>query len=173
MKIKMQRQHNRLHQNKQQGAVLVVSLVMLTIITVIAIGTTSDVGFQANMATNSQISLRAFNASMGQLNTTYNDLKKDDSYQDDLSDILLTKTTISDTVAATYTNPFTINTTVFEIESDEDDSMGGANIHGGELGNAMDVATYTFEINSVSSLPNAAIGSDQTFKIVYEKPPSS
>lgn len=157
-----------------RGAVLIVSLVMLTIITVIAIGTTSDIGLQANMTKNSQISLRAFNSSLGQLNTLYNELEKDGSYQNTLSDLLLTNTPITDNIPATYSKPFVVDTSISQVSSDADDSVGGANIHGNSLGNSMSAAIYTFEINSVSSLPNiTGLSSDQTFKVIYTKPPSS
>jgi Tfp pilus assembly protein PilX len=157
----------------QQGAVLIVSLVMLTILTILAIGTTSDVGLQANMTKNSQISLRAFNASMGQLNTMSNDLRKNDAYQTVLGNLLLTKTSIPGIVTATASNPFTITTNIYQVESFEDDSVGGSNIHGGTIKSSMEPAVYKFEINSVSALPNSGIGSDQTYKVIYEKPPSS
>ena len=157
-----------------RGAVLVVSLVMLTIITVIAIGTTSDIGLQANMTKNNQISLRAFNASLGQLNTIYNELEKDGSYQDTLSGLLLSNTAITENIPATSSKPFNIDTSIYQVESNADDSVGGANIHGNSLGNSMSAAVYTFEINSKSSLSNiTGLGSDQTYKVVYTKPPSS
>ena len=157
-----------------RGEVLIVSLVMLTIITIIAIGTTSDVGLQANMTKNSQISLRAFNASLGQLNTTYNNLIENGSYQNTLSSLLLSNIPISSNVTPTSSNPFNILTSIFQIESDMDDSVGGANVHGNSVGNSYSEATYNFEINSTSSLPNiTGLGSDQTFKVTYTKPPSS
>lgn len=157
-----------------RGAVLIVSLVMLTIITVIAIGTTSDIGLQANMTKNSQINLRAFNASLGQLNTIYNELKKDGSYQDTLSSLLLSNTPIPGTISPDTHNPFTINTSIYRVDSDEDDSVGGSNIHGNSVGNSMSAATYTFELNSKSMLANIpTFSSDQTYRVVYTKPPSS
>ena len=164
---------NHPHPNStNRGAVLIVSLVMLAIITIIAIGTTSDIGLQANMTKNSQIGLRAFNASLGQLNTTVNGLKKNESYLDTLDDLLLSDLTITQNVMATSSNPFNIITTIFQVELDEDDSLGGANTNGNSVGNSYNESTYSFEINSVSSLSNiTGLGSDQTFKVKYTKPP--
>jgi len=165
--------HAPAHPSNQHGTVLIVSLVMLTILTILAVGTTSDVGLQTNMAKNSQISLRAFNASIGQLKTTFNDLRKNNTYNDVLGALLLTKTATVNNVSASSSNPFNISTRIFQVASDEDDSQGGANIHGAELSNSMTTTVYTFELNSVSSLPNLDIGlgSDQTFNVIYTVPP--
>lgn len=165
--------HTPSHLTNQQGTVLIVSLVMLTILTILAVGTTSDVGLQTNMAKNSQINIRAFNASISQLKATFNGLLKDNSYEDTLSAQLLTKTVSVSNVSANSSNPFNIKTSIFQVSSDENNSEGGANTHGAQLSSSKTINIYTFEINSVSSLsnPDIGLGSDQTFSVIYEKPP--
>lgn len=169
---------NKMHHNSafsqtphQQGAVLIVSLVMLTILTILAIGTTSDVGLQANMTKNNQLSIRAFNASMGQLNTIHNDLQKNNAFVGILNNLLLTNGSIPATVTASTSNPFEINTNISLVQKDKDDSVAGSNIDGGEIGSSTDPASYKFEINSISTLPNTGLSSDQTYRVVYTGKP--
>lgn len=157
--------------SQQKGAVLIVSLVMLTILTILAIGTTSDVGLQANMTKNSQINLRAFNASMGQLNTIFNDLQQENGFAA-LDNLLLTKAPILGTVTASASNPFQINTNIYQVGQDEDDSVGGSNTNGNQLGSATNPTAFKFEINSISTLPNTGLGSNQTYKVVYSGKPN-
>lgn len=164
---------NELHSGlaKQQGAVLIVSLVMLTILTVIAVGTTTDVGLQANMAKNSQLSIRAFNASLSQLNTRFNTLTINNIYEDVLGEIYRNQDPVIENTPATANNPFDLTFTMASITPDGSKSLGGSNVHGvtigGSGGGGSQQASLWFEFHSVSDLPNSGLGSNQTYGVYY------
>lgn len=152
----------------QNGAVLIVCLVMLTILTVIALSTVTDIGLQSNMAKNSQIGLNAFNTSMRQLNAQYEQMKttEDYSWLTFMIDINPTKTlTTAELIPQTYPSAFT---TIVEMEylPGRPVNIGGSTItSGAEGGNS-----FAFEVNSNSELPGTAIQSDQTMGLFYKKP---
>lgn len=152
----------------QQGAVLIVCLVMLTILTTVALGTVTDISLQSNMAKNSQISLNAFNRSLRQLNAEYERMEdtKDYSWLSGMIDGNPVKTlTPAEQVTETTASSFE---TVFTMEYQDGRSMniGGNKVRSGaDGGNA-----FAFEFDSVSTLPNAAITSDQSMGIVYVRP---
>lgn len=151
----------------QRGAVLIVCLVMLTILTTVALGTVTDISLQSNMAKNSQISLNAFNSSLRQLNAEYERMEgtKNYTWLSGMIDGNPVKTlTSAEQVAETTPSSFE---TVFTMEhQDRPMNIGGNEVRSSaEGGNA-----FAFEFNSVSTLPNAAIASDQSMGIVYVRP---
>jgi hypothetical protein len=154
--------------NAQRGAVLIVSLVMLTILTIIAVGTITDTNMQSNMARNSQISLRAFNVALSELKAQFqasrdNEQINDVAYQQLLSNIYQTNTDHvvepADLQMNTADNPFTQGVTISFIR---EGVCGGGNEIGG--------SALIFEINSTSSLDNTGINSDQSFGVCYPNP---
>jgi hypothetical protein len=154
--------------NTQRGAVLIVSLVMLTILTIIAVGTITDTNMQSNMARNSQISLRAFNVALSELKAQFQASRDNDqidgmAYQQLLSNIYQTNTDhvveSDDLLMNTEDNPFAQNVVISFIR---EGVCGGGNQIGG--------SALIFEINSTSSLDNTGINSDQSFGVCYPNP---
>lgn len=154
----------------QSGAVLIVSLVMLTILTIIAVGTITDTNLQANMARNSQISLRAFNVALSELKAQFQASRDNDqiegmSYQQMLSDVYQRETDHqvlpADFQMASADNPFTQTVTISFIR---EGICGGGNEIGG--------SALIYEINATSMLDNTGINSDQSFGICYPNPNS-
>jgi len=141
---------------------------MLTILTTVALGTVTDISLQSNMAKNSQISLNAFNRSLRQLNAEYERMSnsEDFSWLAGMIDGNPVKTlTSAEQVAETTSSSFQ---TTFTMEYHDGRPMnisGNTVRSGADGGNA-----FAFEFNSLSTLPNAAITSDQSMGIVYIRP---
>jgi len=157
-------------EKSQNGAVLIVSLVMLTILTIIAIGTISDTNLQSNMARNNQISLNAFNLALSELKAQFQSSKDNGqidgmNYQQKLSDIYQTETPHeilpADMLMASPDNKFTQTGSISFIR---EGICGGGN----EIGNS----ALIYEVNSTSRLDNTGINSDQSFGICYPNPNS-
>jgi type II secretory pathway pseudopilin PulG len=157
--------------NSQQGAVLVVSLVMLTILTIIALGTMTDTNLQSNMARNSQISLRVFNLSLSELKAQFqasqdNDQMNGKDYLQNLSDVYQTQSTLpipqADLLMTSVNNPFEQNV---DIRFVREGICGG--------GNEIGATGLIFEMDSYSELNNGTgtgINSDQSFGLCYPNP---
>ena len=156
---------------KQGGAVLIVCLVMLTILTIIGIGTTTDISFQSNMVRNSQLRLNAFNTALSELNGQYRRL---DNAADASTDNLLNEALdlgelgeapipAADLTQTSANNPFSQSVTIVylgkEIKPVDGEEVG---VEGGP--------TYYFELNSIVELDNTGIGSNQTIGITQLKP---
>jgi type II secretory pathway pseudopilin PulG len=150
----------------QNGAVLIVSLVMLTILTIIAIGTITDTNLQSNMARNNQISLRAFNVALSELKAQFQSSKDNGQidempYQQKLSDIYQTETP-HDILQADMLIASPDFTQTGTISFLREGVCGGGN----EIGNS----ALIYEVNSTSRLDNTGINSDQSFGICYPNP---
>lgn len=163
----------------QQGAVLIVCLVMLTILTIIAVGTISDTNLQANMARNSQLSLRVFNTTLseikGQFNASEQNHKIDGAdtdpdairYQKILSNVYQTETDYilkSSELTVGTDNPFEQKAKISFIR---EGPCGG--------GNKIGASGLIFELSALTYLPNTGsaetgIRSDQTFGVCYPNP---
>jgi Tfp pilus assembly protein PilX len=151
------------------GAVLIVSLVMLTILTIIAVGTMTDTNLQTNMARNSQISLRAFNVSLSELKAQFQASRDNDlinngqTYQQVLSDVYQRETDHqllpADLEMSGADNPFAQTVTISFLR---EGICGGGNEIGG--------SALIYEINATSMLDNTGINSDQSFGICYPNP---
>ncbi|MBL4632209.1 MAG: hypothetical protein COB62_07485 [Piscirickettsiaceae bacterium] len=154
----------------QRGTVLIVSLVMLTIMTIISLGTLTDTNLQSNMARNSQISLQVFNVTLSELKAQFQASEDNDqisgvSYQQKLSDVYQTDTDFivdsADLLMVSANNPFTQTVTISFIREGQ---CGGGNEIGG--------SALIFEINGTSSLNDdgTGINSDQSFGVCYPNP---
>lgn len=153
---------------KQQGAVLIVSLVMLTILTTIALGTMTDTSLQSNMARNSQISLRVFNLSMSELKAQVNSVQNNSQingkpYRQTLADIRQTQNALTvpqaDLLMTSVNNPFDQDVVIRFMR---EGLCGG--------GNEIGVSGLIFEMDSHSELNNGTgtgINSDQSFGLCY------
>lgn len=157
-----------LGKKSEKGAVLIVSLVMLTILTIIAVGTMTDTNLQTNMARNSQISLRAFNVALSELKAQFQASRDNDqiegmSYQQMLSNIYQTETDHqvlpADFQMSGADNPFRQTVTISFLR---EGICGGGNEIGG--------SALIYEINATSMLDNTGINSDQSFGICYPNP---
>lgn len=151
---------------KQGGAVLIVCLVMLTILTIIGIGTTTDISFQSNMVRNSQLRLNAFNTALSELNGQYRKMV-DENSEDILTEALSTgQATIpaADLTQTSADNPFAQTASVVYLEE------GLGQITGTTIGSATSNSAYYFELNSIVELDNTGVGSSQTSGIVRLAP---
>ena len=160
-----------IQRKRERGAVLVISLVMLTILTVIALGTMTDTNLQSNMARNSQISLRAFNLSLSELKAQFNASKDNNEmngapYLDTLADIHQTQDPFTipqnDLVMAGANNPFQ---QIAVIRFVREGHCGGGNEIGG--------SGLIFEMDSTSEFRignGSGINSDQSFGLCYPNP---
>ena len=152
----------------QSGAVLIVSLVMLTILTIIAVGTATDIGLQSNMARNSQISMNAFNTTLSELRAQFqaskaNDNISDTSYQQLLSDVYQTEPThtaaTDELLMPSANNPFT---QTFEITFIGYGHCGGGN----EVGST----GLIYEFEGTAELDSTGIKSEQVMGVCYPNP---
>lgn len=153
----------------QDGAVLIISLVMLTILTIIALGTATDIGLQSNMARNSQISLRAFNVSLSELQAQAQSSVNNEALTDGkrylqvLSDVFQQNgeknLVTADLKMPSGDNPFTQE---FVVSFVREGVCGGGN----QIGNT----GLIFEMESSSKLDNTGINSNQTFGVCFPNP---
>ena len=155
----------------QRGAVLIISLVMLTILTIIALGTMTDTNLQANMARNSQISLRVFNLSLSELKAQFqasesNSQMDGKDYLQTLSDVYQTESSFAipeaDLLMTSADNPFKQEVNIRFVR---EGSCGG--------GNEIGATGLIFEMDSYSELDNGkgtGINSDQSFGLCYPNP---
>lgn len=160
---------SHLGKKSANGAVLIVSLVMLTILTIIAVGTMTDTNLQTNMARNSQISLRAFNVALSELKAQFQASRDNDlinngqSYQQVLSDVYQREQDHvlipADLQMSGADNPFAQTVTISFLR---EGICGGGNEIGG--------SALIYEINATSMLDNTGINSDQSFGICYPNP---
>jgi len=157
--------------SKQRGSVLVICLVMLTILTIIAIGTTTDIGFQSNMARNSQFRLNAFNRSLSELNGQYREMvptpptpPNEALLLQALSDGKVTLATSDLTQAPAEDDPFTPEFSIIYLNEAKGQTPGEMIVSG------TGTATYRFEFNSIVTLKNTGIRSDQSIGIIRIPP---
>ena len=155
----------------QRGAVLIISLVMLTILTIIAVGTMTDTNLQTNMARNSQISLRAFNLTLSELKAQFiasqnNSLMNGVPYLETLADIYQKRDPFpmlpADLLMDTADNPFEQDIVIRFVRED---------ICGG--GNEIGATGLIFEMDSTSEFNTgngSGISSDQSFGLCYPNP---
>lgn len=166
---------------QERGAVLIICLVMLTILTMIGVGTISDVGFQANMAKNAQIRLSA-------KNTAISELMAQLTFLGDSTNQIARETLLRDAMNATShshelesgelkndfsKSVFTPKVTMIYIPEADASASGGKKHppnHGMETTSDAGVGTLLFEINSVATLDNTGIKSDQTVGISHVAP---
>lgn len=155
----------------QRGAVLIISLVMLTILTIIALGTMTDTNLQTNMARNSQISLRAFNLTLSELKAQFkasqdNSPLNGGAYLETLADVYQTQNPFTlpqaDLLMTAANNPFEQDVVIRFVRE---------GVCGG--GNEIGATGLIFEMDSTSELNTGAgsgINSDQSFGLCYPNP---
>ena len=144
---------------KQGGAVLIVCLVMLTILTIIGIGTTTDISFQSNMVRNSQLRLNAFNTALSELNGQYRKMV-DENREDILNEAQFSgPVTIpaADLTQTSANNPFSQEVTVVYLAP-----CGSGQATGSMIGSGSPFQEFCFELNSIVELDNTGVGSSQT-----------
>ena len=155
----------------QQGAVLIISLVMLTILTIIAVGTMTDTNLQTNMAKNSQISLRVFNLTLSELKAQFkasqdNSVMNGAPYLETLAEVYQNQDPFTlppaDLLMTSAENPFEQDIVIRFVR---EGICGGGN----EIGST----GLIFEMDSTSELNTgngSGISSDQSFGLCYPNP---
>ena len=155
----------------QRGAVLIVSLVMLTILTIIAVATTTDIGLQSNMARNSQIRINVFNLAHSGLRSQFVLFRDDPLLLDELAELARS------CVQTAFETP--------EVENDDGTKSNFSVTYGGcpeenennRLTQTDGMAVFgaaakpllfpfTFDVE----LPNTGISSSQTFLVEAPNP---
>ena len=165
----------------QSGAVLIVSLVILTVLTIIAVGTATDIGLQSNMVRNNQISLQAYNLSLSELRSQYQAVNTPNYRLSDGSKYLAFLAQARETSEALTLAPedlimpdnagaFTQSASVSFVGDTNNCADGEAFAPDGGSGSG---SQLIFEINSVSRLENTGINSNQSFGLCYPNPESS
>lgn len=150
---------------KERGAVLIVSLVMLTILTIIAVATTTDIGLQSNMARNSQIRMNVFNLAHSELRSQFiffNDVANRDQL---LGEVQREQSAMD---AAEIKNDAHINI-VFEVDVPEDEQPVSSLVDGGALHSSA-VQSMIFDFNAVATLPGTGMSSDQSIMVKLYDP---
>lgn len=156
----MNTQHprNGLHHppNKQKGATLLVSLVLLLLLTIIGISSIEDVSLQSNMVRNSQFKMQAFNVALSESSAQYEGLT--DLF---LQPLMETKSSYAfsqeELAMASADNPFVQSAAINFVGN-----AGGFVARGPAGANGMGIFdTYYFEINSQASLTNTGTQSNQ------------
>ena len=161
-------------QKRQRGAVLIVCLIMLTILTIIAVGTVDDIGFQSQMTRNTQIQMDTFNVAMSELNGQYDEIRQDETLLQQAlvadNDYSITLTNDQLTQASTE-NPYTQTVSVEFLDPDTTDNASiEAQMHGDEIGSSETPTAYNFEVHSRAELTDTSIGSNQTMGVSRVKP---
>ena len=157
---------------QQSGAVLLISLVMLLLLTIIGVSSVDDMTLQSNMTRNSQFKMQAHNTAYSESNAHFLDLVQvfEDTQQIDLlQEVQTTTTKVFDPSGlhmASASNPFkqtlSINYT----------GAAGALVTR-NVSQMMEAGAYEvqrFEYNSVAWLPNSGTRSDQLQGISYPAP---
>ncbi len=155
---------------RQKGAVLVITLVMIAILTIIAVSTANDIGFQMNMSRNNQFSLQAFNLTFSELKAQFNASRENEDVSVDNKKIpylqLLSNVYQSKTPATLAEGNLRMATDNFEQEVSMEFIRAGVCGGGDEIGQT----SLIFEIHSDSSLAKTGINSSQTFGVCYPNP---
>jgi type II secretory pathway component PulK len=155
--------HTNFHQRKkQQGATLLVCLVMLLLLTILGVSAVEDTNIQSNMVRNSQFKMQAFNTAYSESQAHYIDAR-------DVDDTILIDAINSadgtvdiaggDIKMASADNPFQQSVT-FEYKG-----VTGISLKGYSMGSH---ETKGFEINSIATLNNTGTTSNQIQGIEYE-----
>ncbi len=154
---------NRSTPTKQRGAVLVVSLVILTILTVIAVNTSTDLSLQSNMARNSQLSQNVFNLAFSEINAQFENIGANQTLLvnsiNSTTPLSLTaaQMEMDDTAPAGYSQTFQIDYqegTTYLPEGYTTDAYVG----------------HLFNFDSTADINNTGTESDQTQGVSYAGP---
>lgn len=154
----------------QRGAVLIVSLVMLTILTIIAVATTTDIGLQSNMARNSQIRINVFNLAHSGLRSQFVLFRDDPLLLDELAELARS------CVQTAFETPEVENddgtksnfSVTYDCPEENENNLFTQTDGMGMGGAATDplLFPFTFDVE----LPNTGISSSQTFLVEAPNP---
>ena len=159
----------------QRGAVLIVSLVMLTILTIIAVATTTDIGLQSNMARNSQIRINVFNLAHSGLRSQFVLFRDDPLLLDELAELARScvQTPLS---CGHYSHALVENddgtksnfSVTYDCPEENENNLFTQTDGMGMGGAATDplLFPFTFDVE----LPNTGISSSQTFLVEAPNP---
>lgn len=149
---------------KQRGVVLVVSLIILTILTIIAVNTATDLGLQANMARNSQLGQNVFNVAYSEINAQFENVSGNQDLLAQAIDnnpaplpLTLAQMEMDDTAPAGYTPTFKI-----------DYQEGSTYLPDGYTADSY--TGHLFNFDSGVSVDNTGTASDQTQGVSYAGP---
>lgn len=148
--------------NAQEGATLVVCLIILTILTFLGINAMTDSGLQSAMVRNNQLSLMAYNTALSEINAQINTMSRDNStLLDALTDSEgIREFEFNEIILSSLDHPFSQNLNVQYISE-------GASWSGNEVGTFRELF---FEIESDATLEGSSTRSDQVQGISYIAP---
>lgn len=149
--------------NREKGAALLVSLIMLLLLTMIGIASIEDTALQSNMARNGQFRMQAFNLSFSEGQGQYEKFHKGITILENQFGSISTRDL--DPVMLPG-NKFDVSATLRFV------SIGGAVLAGGsEDAMSMDlVQKVSYEINSIAELDSTSTKSDQLHGVDYIAP---
>ena len=150
--------------NNQEGATLVVCLVILTILTFLGVNSMTDSGLQSAMVRNNQLSLMAYNTALSEINAQVDNMNlnaQTDVLLDALTDADgLREFEFEEILLSTIDHPFTQGLTLEYLYE-------GASWTGNEVGTFRELF---FEIESDAALEGTSTRSDQVQGISYIAP---
>ncbi len=143
----------------QRGAILIVSLIMLTILTLIGVTSMDDVNLQRNMVRNNQLKIQAFDMAMSEINAQIFNLITDMNFMVDAINTPGGVNVVAALMAAAD-NPF--DQTVSVSYTGEGRPPSGYSLD--------DYTGRMFQIDSAALLANTGSTSDQTQGLNYAGP---
>ena len=146
----------------QEGATLVVCLVILTILTFLGVNAMTDSGLQSAMVRNNQLSLMAYNTALSEINAQVNVMNTNtDALLDALTDSDgIREFEFNEILLSTLDHPFSQNLNLQYLYE-------GASWSGNEVGTFRELF---FEIESDATLEGTSTRSDQVQGISYIAP---
>lgn len=159
--------HSITKRSEQTGAVLLISLIMLLLLTIIGVSSVEDMTLQSNMTRNSQFKMQAFNTAYSETVAQYQQLSGN------ISPLTLAMASINaiafdpaSLFMPSASNPFK-QTVSLNFEGSK-----GAHVADTEAG-MMELSGYedmAFELNSTAKLQNTGSQSDQLQGLNYTAP---
>ena len=146
----------------QQGATLVVCLIVLTILTFLGVNAMTDSGLQSAMVRNNQLSLMAYNTALSEINAQINVMNTNtdtllEAFRDSEG---LREFEFDEILLSSLDNPFTQNLNLQYL-------YDGASWSGSEVGTFRELF---FEIESGAQLEGTSTNSNQVQGISYIAP---
>lgn len=150
------------HSNHQRGAVLIVCLVLLTILTLIGISTATDIGLQSNMVRNSQLKQTAFNLALSELEAQRDLIRREWDTTGESRTLLMAKNSPTSPISKDQEDLEMYGTSEFKQDysyvfpGDACLRIGESSREGGRFYGDL------YLLNSSASLPNTGTRSSQT-----------
>ena len=145
----------------QRGAVLVVSLLLLLILTLIGVASMETVVMQSQMSRNSQFSHEAFQIALSEIEGQL------DSYQIDITPLISTVNSATDTTTLAAAD-FTMAGEIGNFAQSGQLTHVGEGVASGTSWGCC--VAYKFELNSTANLAGTGSRSDQTQGFEYTAP---